>query len=223
MGVKKAVTWLTAQVNTQTVVFLSGGSSPKGFYEELAREQKFHPAAVALIDERFGPLSHTNSNEAMISRTGLISYFARCNIPWYPILQNGLSRQETAMRYEKVIRGLFKKFPKRIAIVSIGEDGHTAGIAPHRDNFHNPLFESASKELLVGTFADSTGPFGERITLTFTALSKMNAYLLWVFGETKKNALIQMLQKGDEAKIPARFYQRKDISPKVLVITDIQL
>lgn len=221
-GIAEAKKILYEKVDTKTALFLSGGKSPKPLYQNLAQEKKLHPAAVALIDERYGEPLHENSNEKMLQETGLLSYFQKEQIPFHPILQRGVSRKDTALQYDKTVRKLLSQIPKSVGIVSIGVDGHTAGIVPNREDFRNPLFVS-DKGLLVSEFNDPTGPFGERITVTFQGLSMIDWFLLWVFGEEKKEALQKIFTKGSLEEVPGRFYLRDEIAKKTIVITDIRV
>lgn len=220
-GVEKAKKVIYDKVDRKTVLFLSGGSSPKPLYQSLSLDKTLHPAAVGFVDERYGNPMHETSNEKMIRRTGLITYIAGEQIPVYPILQENLSREKTAEKYDEVVRKLLFNIPRSVAIVSIGVDGHTAGIAPNREDFINPLFHNVS--LLVGSFNDTTGPFKERITLTFQALSMIDHLILWVFGEEKRHALGKIFTEGPLEEIPGRFYNQPDISEKVTVITDLNI
>src|SRR5258708_1962504 len=159
----------------------------------------------------------------MIKRTGLLNYFTTQQISFYPILglqQENLSREGTAEKYDETVRKLFFNIPRSVAIVSIGVDGHTAGIAPNRKDFINPLFRNVS--LLAGSFNDITGPFKERITLTFQALSMIDYFVLWVFGNDKRHALEKIFTPGSLEEIPGRFYNQPEISAKTVLITDIQ-
>lgn len=252
-GVEKAKQILYEKIDRRTVLFLSGGQSPKPLYEVLAKEKKIFPIAAAMIDERYGPVMHEKSNEKMIKSTGLLSYFKKKHIAWHPILQKGLSREETAEQYDETVRKLFFQLPKSVAVMSIGADGHTAGIRPmlpipayrpplprgdqRRDagrdfiipsetvsqNVEEPFgqgYKTLSGSGMVGEYNDTTGPFGERITLTFQALSMIDYFLLWVFGSEKKKALRKMFEKGSEQEVPARFYIREEISERTVLITD---
>lgn len=251
-GIEKAKETLYKKVDRQTLLFLSGGQSPKPLYESLSREKKLLPGAVAIIDERQGEPMHKNSNEKMIKETGLLDYFKARNIPWYPMLQKGLSREKTAEAYEGVLGRLFDQFRKSVAIVSIGADGHTAGIAPidkeikvpnepketsNHFSLQMPMRLSRSgNDRLVGEYNDVSGHFGERITLTFAGLEKMDYFILWVFGNEKKEALQKIFEKREassvnlrhelrsnerkEKAIPGRFYTRPEISERTILLTD---
>lgn len=203
---------LYAACNEETLLFLSGGSTPRSLYEMLAKEKKLRVGALAIIDERFGNPMHENSNERMIDQTGLLAYFTEQNIPFYRILKEGASREQASKDYNTVLSELLPKFKKKIAIVGIGEDGHTLGIAPNRE-FDSP-------DLLVDSFDDQGGPFGQRITTTFKTLSQMDVIMALVFGEKKKKALKALFMQGSLIEIPARFYTQPDIAPKTLFITD---
>ena len=126
-GLDAAKKVLYKNVDDRTVLFLSGGSTPKFLYQTLAKEKKLKVGAVAMVDERFGSPFHQNSNEKMINDTGFLSYIESENISFYGILKDRLL-EETAKDYDKVVQTLFKKFQKRVAILGIGEDGHTASL-----------------------------------------------------------------------------------------------
>ncbi|HET9947220.1 MAG TPA: 6-phosphogluconolactonase [Patescibacteria group bacterium] len=219
-GLEKAKEILAEEVDKKTVLFLSGGSTPAPLYETLAKEKLLHPAGVGLIDERFGEPMHEKSNELMISKTGLMSYLETERIPFYSMLQKGYDREQDARDYDQTLRNLFFQIPKSIGILGIGTDGHIAGIAPNRAHFNNPLFEKEQEDLYVSEFDDPTGPFGQRITMTFAGLSLLDFLLVFVFGKEKQKALQKTFTPGKLEEIPARFFQQTDIAKKTLFITD---
>lgn len=201
----------------------------KGLYENFAKDKKISPGAVALIDERYGTRGHNNSNEKMIQDTGLLSYIDSLNTPFYPILQDPQQDlDQTAKNYDMTVSYLFAGFPKSVGIFGVGADGHTAGIAGNRQDpalssgelFENPLFETEQKLRLVSAFSDLTGPFKERVTMTFTGLALINVYILLVFGQDKEEALKMMFKDGPEEEIPARFFRRPEVARRTLLITD---
>ncbi len=210
---------LYREVDGQTLLLLSGGSQ-KTLYEMLMQEKKLKPFAVALVDERYGEKMHDNSNEKMIKETGLVSDLEARGINFYPILSEGADIAKTAEDYEIILKELLSKSKKKVAVIGIGPDGHTAGIAPNRDKpyFVNPLFSQKGK--LVGWFNDETGTFGKRVTTTFDALSQTDLLIILAFGPSKQNPLNAMFQEGPLEEIPSRFYIRPDIAPKTLLITD---
>lgn len=218
-GIEKTKEVLHNEVDSSTVLFLSGGSTPKPFYHTFAQEQILKPAAVGMVDERFGQPMHTNSNELMIAQTGLLDYFSQHKIPFHSMLQKDKSREEVTEAYDKKMRDLFFTFPKSVAILGIGIDGHIAGIVPNRKGFTNPLFSSAEKYLYVSSFSDPR-KYKERITMTFAGLSLVDKFLVLVFGKEKQKVLQKAFTQGSMEEIPARFFQQPDIAKKTLFITD---
>lgn len=245
----------------KTALYLSGGKTPKEMYTEFAKEEKIHPGAVGMVDERYGEKWHKTSNEKMMKDAGLLDYLTMQQIPFYPILQipviassvlqneaisdrrtrspryarddNNLSREETAERYDETIRHLFATFPTHIGLLGIGLDGHTAGIPAKpgelgiknyelrketHDSIENQIYRTKTK--FVVSYNDETKKYGERVTMTFLALSMLDVLLVMVFGNDKKDALEDMFADGSEEEIPARFFKRIAIAPKTLFITD---
>lgn len=216
----------------KTLLLLSGGKTPKAFYENLAKEEKLETGAVGLIDERYGPKMHLDSNEWMIQKTGLLGYLKYQKIPFYPMLQPVIpalpaGRQatepesrgikDTASQYDETLRFLFNGFQKSIGILGIGLDGHTAGIPAKVQ----PLLRlHLNKHTYVTCCDNFPGDFSKRISMTFLGLSMLDIMLVLVFGEDKRSALQAMFAQGNEEEIPARFFKRPEIAQKTLLITD---
>ena len=64
-------------MDDKTLLFLSGGDGILPLYKLIVKDSKhkIKPAAVATVDERWGPPGHENSKEEMIRRTGIYAYF----------------------------------------------------------------------------------------------------------------------------------------------------
>lgn len=219
-GIKTVQEILYSLVDLQTALFLSGGRTPRDLYVSLTLDKKLHPGAVALVDERYGQVSHKFSNERMIRETGLWDYFFKNNVPVHGILKENIPLGETAKAYEKTLWDLFKHFSKRVAILGIGLDGHTAGLPALNAKVKVQNSKVYNTKKLVVCYHDTLGEYGERITLTFRALAMIDFLIILVFGEDKKNALKLMVQEGSEEEIPARFFRRPEIAKKTLLITD---
>ncbi len=207
-GIGKAKSLLYKYCNSQTALLLSGGSTPKALYQTFSKEQKLKIGAVALVDERFGLPMHQDSNEKMISDTGLFEYLRSLKVPIETIL-NGKDIENAKKDYEDKIGNLFNNYKQKIAIMGIGEDGHTAGI---------PAGSYNSKDFVI-KIDNFPSEFKKRISLTFKALEKMDKLIVLVFGDGKKWALEEMFSNGPIEKIPARFYTQK-VSRKTILITD---
>jgi 6-phosphogluconolactonase/glucosamine-6-phosphate isomerase/deaminase len=170
----------------KTALFLSGGRTPKQFYQMVAQEERLTVGAVGLIDERYGPPMHEQSNEQMIQQTGLIGYLHYKHVPFYsiltatsPILVKSEIKQSTTIEdattdYDETLRVLFNSFSKSIGILGIGLDGHTAGIPVGKKEQEN------KQQSLVTYFTDFPGPQKERISMTFLGLSMLDLNIVLV-------------------------------------------
>ena len=218
-GVELATKILYVLLDRKTVVYLSGGSY-QALYERLAREEELVPGAVGLIDERFGEPLHVSSNQLMIKNSGLLRYLEVRDIPFYPVLQSGKSREEVAEEYDQTIRKLNAVFPKSIGLLGIGQDGHISSIIPNRVDFQNPWFDADRKTLLVSEFDDPISHYKERVGMTFLGLEMLDLIVVMAFGAAKQKTLDLVFGEGSEKDIPARFFKRSEISKKTLLITD---
>jgi 6-phosphogluconolactonase/glucosamine-6-phosphate isomerase/deaminase len=239
-------------IDPKTVLYLSGGSTPEALYEKLAQEEKLSAGAVGIVDERFGPKFHDKSNEKMIRDTGLLRYLEMRDIPFYPILtshpesrhsefiseshgilkqvqddksvQHDNERELVAKAYDEKLRELNANYQKSVAIMGIGSDGHTAGIPSLKSNLKDQISKIYDMYDLVTEYADASGKYGERVTMTFLALSMMDVLLVLAFGSGKKEAIELMFSSPvgprSEKEIPASFFRRPEIAKKTLLITD---
>lgn len=208
--------------DSQTVLFLSGGKTPKSLYEQLLAENKLKYGAVAMTDERYGEVGHENSN-ALIMKA--VPAGRQGFNPFCPIL-NGESLEDTALQYDQTVRDLFARFNKSIGALGIGSDGHTAGI-PAIPKIAEEIIEdktsfvkSYDQSLYHALMHDTPVSYGKRITMTFNAIEKLDQILIMAFGKDKKEALRKMFEKGPEWEIPARFFLRPEISKKTTLVTD---
>ncbi len=212
VGINIAKRTLYKICDVGTVLFLSGGSTPKPLYKSLAEEVELRIGAAAMIDDRYS-FHQEYSNEPMIKESGFEDFLANQNIPFYKILEFGVGKGETTKKYNETVSFLLNHFTKSVGIMGIGEDGHTAGILP--GIMQNSEF--------VQEFHFPDSQIKDRITLTFKALSMFDLLVVLVFGDEKKNALDLMFSEGSEEEVPARFYNRKELDSKVLLITDQKL
>lgn len=198
---QKALEALEKMVDENTLLLLSGGTSPDELYELMAKNASLRPGAVAMIDERYGARMHAGSNEMMMPDMG---------VRFYPVLQDGLDLAQTASRYEKILRELFVKYPKKVAVVGIGADGHTSGIKPGLEYDHS--------RWVVG-YDDVNGVFGKRVTTTFEYLEQIDRFILLAFGEGKRPALQKVLAGVDPQIMLSGFYTKTH--KRITLFTDI--
>lgn len=200
-------------IDRKTVLFLSGGKTPIPLYKKFAKEKILKPGAAAIVDERWGKPMHEGSNEKMTKDIGFWDYLRSSGIPFYGVLENK-SLAQTRKNYDETVRYLLKWFPKSVAVLGMGSDGHIASLPPNNKKLKEKT------ERFVEEFDDFPADQKERISLTFNALSQMDLIYLLVFGNDKKKALKAISTDGPIEEIPARFLNLPQISDKVVLITD---
>lgn len=201
-GNLKAHDILLDLVDNETLLALSGGTSPD--YRRMIVDQgDIFPGAVCLVDERYGPVYHKSSNELLIKNSGLFDFLNKNQIDYFRVLDDEDFRQ-TAEDYDELMDELFNRFEKRIGVMGVGTNLHTAGIFPHSEAL-------ASDQFVVAEEVDDEFP--KRITLTLKALEEFQAFIILAFGDSKKGAVERVLDEKESelAKYPATFYRKSKV------------
>jgi len=111
------------------VLGLSGGSTPKDIYATLAKSTDFDWSKlyIFLVDDRYVPASHDQSNQKLIADSGL----ANKVLPEHYIFPNtNLELKECITNYDQKIKALFSTSPADIITLGLGDDGHIASLFP---------------------------------------------------------------------------------------------
>jgi 6-phosphogluconolactonase len=200
--------WLCALAQMQAGAFavcLSGGSTPRRLYERLAGpEMALHfPWSRAHWfwgDERFVPHDHPSSNYRM-ARDALFSRVPAPAANVHAIPTEGLSPEQAAAAYEKTLKrfyGAETLAPDRplfdVALLGIGEDGHTASLFPG----HPALDEK--HRWVVAVVGARPEP---RITLTYPALESSRD-LVFLAAGAEKREILQRARAGERTLPAAR-------------------
>lgn len=215
-----AYTLLRDQVNKKSLLLLSGGENAITLYELLSKFGTIAPGAAALTDEVFGLPFHYKSHEVDIQETNIIDHFSKKGVPFYRILSRSASPLGTVRLYENHLKQLYSDHKRRIAVLELHKDGSIAGLFPYRDDWSNPVFKA---EGWVTSFKDEALPedMEERVTLTFEALEKVDAFVVLAIGQEKKAALKKLFNsdKRQMSRVPATFLQNRR-GVEVHLVTD---
>ncbi len=187
----------------QASFLVSGGSTPAPLYQTLSQsELDWHNIHVALVDERWVDPDHEASNEALIKQTLLVNQAA--DAPFTPMKTAAETaiegQQETEQRYRQLPQ------PFTIAILGMGNDGHTASLFPHAEGLEQAL-SPEYKQLTVAIMAkqsDVTGPNTERLSLSLHGLQQAKRLVLLLTGEEKLVVFKQALKAGPVEDMPVR-------------------
>ena len=157
--------------------FISGGSS---IAIAVAASKQITPGEtrknlrVLQIDERYGPVGHSNSNWKQLIDAG----FDGDGMVYRPVL-HGLTLPLTVETYLETVTDALNNCRVRIGLLGIGPDGHTAGMLP------GSTAANETKTLVVGY----QGPDFTRITMTAPALTRLDLALAYASGEPKRATL----------------------------------
>lgn len=189
--VRTAAAWITsvilqAQHDDGTVTIgLSGGATPKPVYVMLSTELNIDWTRVTfvLLDERYVPPDHVQSNQRMIRET-LLTHEAAAATAIFPDTTVPLA--ECMTDYAKHLRALSPD----LLILGMGDDGHIASLFP-------PVGpEAYGPATVIHTTTDHFA-VRDRISVTFPFLLSAPKRLFLIAG-TKKSALLQTMQDVNE-------------------------
>ena len=176
-------------------IALSGGNTPRPAYEALAGHDDIDFSKINLyqIDERYTNNESKYSNYKMINES-LVQPLGD-KLGSFHFFDTSIGIENSLKKYESELE---KVPPFDLAIMGIGEDGHTASLFPHSQALQE------TEKLVTHTHSDKyTNP--DRLTLTFPAIMPSKRLLLLAIGENKEGAL-EKLQKPDAAteEFPAK-------------------
>jgi 6-phosphogluconolactonase len=181
-------------------VALAGGSTPKATYEVLARdytnELDWSRVHVFFGDERTVPPDDEDSNYRMAYET-LLSHVPVGSVHR---MRGELPPDEAAAAYEEELRAFFGQVdvPRfDLILCGLGEDGHTLSLFPETAALDvNDRWVVANPVLMLGT---------TRLTLTIPVLNESRAVTFLVAGESKAEALKEVLEgDADPRAYPAK-------------------
>lgn len=162
-------------------VALSGGSTPRALYEQLAdMALDWERIAVYWSDERFVPRGDALSNETM-ARAALLDRVAAPRV--HPMLC-AATAWASAERYARLLPETMD-----LVLLGIGSDGHTASLFPG-----SAALDERERTVVV---ARGPEPAPERITLTVPYINGARSVWFLVTGADKAEALERALH-GDE-------------------------
>jgi 6-phosphogluconolactonase len=194
-------------------MLLSGGSTPRGLYETMAR---LDPALMPwdktylfLGDERCVSHSDGESNYKMV-KDSLLSSITIPSTNVFPTVEQDKDPQGAAKKYEQTIRRFFNSHIDEggmpdfsLALMGLGPDGHTASLFPGTDAL------SEEERLCVANFVPKFDSF--RLTLTLPVFAHAENLFFLVAGEGKAEILKEVLldeSKGYPSQIVAKRARR---------------
>lgn len=183
--------------------FLSGGSCIAIGLKvaEILKDHDIKNLTIALMDERYGPLGHADSNWQQLIEKG----FNISGAKLIPVLI-GNDILTTTENFNAILGQELKAAEYKIGLFGIGTDGHTAGILP----------ESEAVKATDLAYGYKTEKF-ERITVTFKTIEKLDEAVVWMQGEEKWKVLESLEKEIDVIEQPAQILKKV---PLLTIFTD---
>ena len=179
---------------------LSGGSTPKFFYELFAEKYKdYSNIYLWTVDERHVDINDEKSNQRMIN-----SIFSNSNLNIIEY-SYGEDPGQSAKNYTAKVFSKIDKF--NAAILGVGEDGHIASLFP------NTTALDADEKGFVHNEVNILTRW--RVTSTFELLKNVEHVYLLVTGENKKE-IIEKIGKENDLPVNELIRLRK----KTILLTD---
>lgn len=172
-------------------VALSGGSTPAPAYRAFARTQSdWNLITLALVDERFVPPTDPASNQRMIEDA--LNWPLRRGAKLAPMFSAAENVEQAAAHAD----ALYQTLRIDLALMGMGEDGHTASWFPNARGLDVALDANTTRSV-IAINAPHAQCSAERLTLTRNALKRARTLVLLITGEAKRARLEQALAAQD--------------------------
>ncbi|MFC3549656.1 6-phosphogluconolactonase [Lysobacter cavernae] len=177
-------------------LLLSGGTTPAPVYAALAKAPlEWDRVDVALVDERWLLPDDPDSNARLV-RTHLLQDHAGA-ARFEPLTSSG-RRIEDAV----AIANAHAHQAASVAVLGMGEDGHTASLFPGMADLDRALGSRQSYIAVDANGCSGARQWHKRISLTPAGLARTRARLLLLQGARKRAVFEQALASGDVHRWP---------------------
>lgn len=182
----------------QAILAVSGGQTPKLFFETLSRQAlAWEAVTICLVDERFVPPSHPRSNQRLVEQTLRQNRAASARV--MPLYQDGEDVEAAASRADAAISNIRRPFDA--VVLGMGTDGHTASFFPGADRLAEAT-DMATGRTVVAIRAPGAGE--PRLTMTLPRLVDATLLVLHIEGEAKRAVIDAALKPGPVSALPVR-------------------
>jgi len=225
---QKVSATLTESVSVYEHVFLllSAGSWVS-VYQSMApllASRDMGNLTVGLVDERYVPKGHADSNDRQISDSHLIKNLVSQGATYIPVLQDiDPGPTMTTLIANTAYGEIFSHHPHVIMTLGLGPDGHTAGILPSSSAslFDARFHDHADLVYYETTPSETANPYTKRITISPSSIQKADEIIIYAAGAAKK-PIIDRIETSDDPPylFPAGIL--RPLSDRVTVYTDVE-
>lgn len=195
----------------QVRLFVSGGSTPGPIYRRLANvELDWSRVVIGLVDDRDVPADSNGSNARMIRETLLRDRAAAAT---FQPLRETAAALEDAIRIANEHWQVAADQPIVIALLGMGDDGHTASLFPDAGNLDAALNSTQPYIHIDAAGCPVADEFPQRLSMTPLGLAQASQRLLLIRGSKKRNTLVAALVNGPVAAMPIRAVWQAPLAP----------
>ena len=197
----------------EAFIAVSGGKSPEALFERLAGFLlPWRRVHITLVDERFVPPTHPDSNESLVRRCLLKGRAA--DAQFVPLYHAGVSIEKAAELAEQQLRQW--SLPFDVVLLGMGDDGHTASWFPDAPEL--PALLDSQNNRLVAVAHPQRAPH-PRLTLTRAAVLNSRLIQLLIPGDNKRPVFQQAKTEAEpllalpvravlhQSKVPVHAYR----------------
>ena len=219
----KALNELFSAQKGKEFLFLSSGGSSLSLLDGLDPENFGPNSTIGVLDERYSTDSSINNLAQLQKSKFYQDVISRGSRVIDTAVLGGESIQDFANRFEKQLKDWADRtHGVIIASVGVGPDAHTSGIMPYPENkkFFDEKFNDA-RHWVTDYDAEGKNPHRMRVTSTFPFLKKIDHAVIFISGESKKEALRKLMaEEGSLYESPCRIWRDTPSTDKVQIFTD---
>jgi 6-phosphogluconolactonase len=189
----------SATISQRRVLFgVSGGSTPMPVYQALAqRELAWNRIKLLLVDERWVPINHADSNERNIREAFSSNPIAEKNI--MGLWSDKANLEATAVAADQKFAQINEVLD--VVLLGMGEDGHFASLFPACTNFDAAISTQGSRFVLPMSPMPAHAQHS-RLSMSLAYIARAKRIILAITGENKRRVLQQAIAEGDLHQLP---------------------
>lgn len=179
---------LASQILTEQptlLIGLAGGSTPMAAYAKFATMPlPWSRIALTLIDERFVPVSDTQSNEKNIAAA--FSAVKPQLAGWHGLMHDLMPIQQVTALSNQEIQDMHRSLD--IAVIGMGGDGHIASLFVESADYEQAIDVECDAAVVPIRFSASESKM-DRISFSLAELLKAKKILICIAGDEKRRVL----------------------------------
>jgi len=188
----------------RALIAVSGGTTPVMLFRTLSRAAIDWPrVTITLVDERFVEPSLERSNEGLVRRNLLDGPAASAR--FVPLYHSAPDAPDAYRKTEEALKKL--AWPLDVAVLGMGNDGHTASFFPDANNLADLLDPAQPGDL---RYVEAPSAVETRFSLSLPRLAEARLLALHIEGAEKRKVLASIL---GGAELPVRAVLKNTPSP----------